>query len=86
MRVLQVRMSKYVCGGGCKTRVIRSSGRFSFCAACFFLHETLLKEDCSTVRDLLNLPAREFARARIADLLRRSCVDDAESLIATLDK
>ena len=75
-------MSKYECGGGCKTHVIRPSGNLSWCGACFFLEEVLAVEGCGSVAELA--VRRDYLRARLSDVLRRSGVADAEDLVAAL--
>lgn len=43
---------KPCCLGGCGVRVYRHEGRLAFCAACWFLHQTLRKEGCADVAGL----------------------------------
>lgn len=81
-------MTKYECGGGaCKTYVSRPEGPLSLCLTHYWLEDVLQSEHCSTVADLSRIRERmEFARARIADLLRRTGVEDAEDLIGCLSR
>lgn len=80
-------MTKYVCGGGCGIHVIRPSGPMSFCPTCYWLHKTLLAERCTDTASLLHVRERcDAMKARLADLVRRTGVDDAEILVAFLDR
>ena len=82
--MLEEGMTKYECGGGCGIHVIRPNGPLSFCSACFYLAETLRREDCSTVAELRD--RRHATLARVSDLLIRTGVDDAPRLIRLLEK
>lgn len=77
-----------VCVAGCKTRVPLPTGPLSYCGTCFYLWRTLRLEGASHTTDLLSRRAmsRDTLHARVSDVLRRSCVDDAERLIAALDR
>jgi len=65
--------------------VTRPNGPTSICDTCWWLERTLKHESCASVAELNTRQTRaEYHRARIADILRRSGVDDAEQLIASL--
>ena len=75
----------FTCSGGCERRVMRPTGPASLCTTHFWLLDTLAIERCATTAELALVRERaEYVRARITDLLRRTGVDDAESLIAAL--
>lgn len=80
-------MTKYECGGGCGKRVIRPEGPLSFCTTHYYLEDALQSEDCPTVAELLRVRERvEYCRARITDLIRRSDVHDADTLISAVSR
>lgn len=67
--------------------VIRPKGSLALCLTCYWLTRTLLAERCSDAGELSRVRERlDYLKARISDLLRRTGVDDAEMLIAFLDR
>lgn len=75
----------YVCLGGCGREVPEPIGTISYCGTCWRVRATLVTERADTLAELLRRGCpRERSLARIADLIRRSGVDDAEELVSQL--
>lgn len=77
-------MTTYACTGGCRHHVTRRVGPLSFCSTCFYVEETLRKEEADDLHALRE--RRELVLARVSDLLLRTGVDDAALLIRKLEK
>lgn len=73
-----------ICRGGCNRPVIHATGELSWCPTCWYLEETLSREKCPSVAELIF--RHEETLGRVIDLLRRSGVDDAGTLIRRLNR
>jgi hypothetical protein len=77
--------SGFTCNGGCARPVPEQIGTISFCGTCWRVREVLLRERAESLAELARRGCpRERSLARIADLIRRTGVDDAEDLIGQL--
>ena len=56
----------------------------AWCSTCWFLDETLTREGAASTAELLH--QRDVILARVADLLRRTGVEDAPRLIRKLEQ
>lgn len=75
----------FACTGGCGLLVPDARGPLSYCGTCRKVHQTLTRERATSLHELARRGCpRERSYARIADLIRRTGVDDAEELIGQL--
>ena len=79
----------HTCNGGCGVPVPEESGTLSYCGTCWRVSTVLSKENCEHVTELARFEPRHTRGsllARVSDLLRRTGVDDAETLIRQIEQ
>lgn len=78
--------SLWLCLGGCGTEAMRDTGALAWCSTCWWLDKTLSREAALDVAVLRSRhDTADGFLARVADLLRRTGVEDAERLIERVE-